>query len=120
MTGKWDVTECDGFMLTWCDDDRAGENLGETCFQRSDLASADAATRQRAAEYFAALDLKPQPEATRWGFQWPTVSAARSALRAVNTARRLARTQAATATPMPEWAMTALAAGWKPPRGWKP
>jgi len=48
------------------------------------------------------------------GLYWETKRAANSAL-------RLARTAIANLErPMPEWAKTAAAEGWKPPRGWRP
>lgn len=46
------------------------------------------------------------------GFYWETEAQARRALRIIKEALKQDR-------PMPEWAKTALAAGWKPPKGWK-
>jgi hypothetical protein len=46
------------------------------------------------------------------GFFWESKRAARSALRVINEALKHQK-------PMPEWAQKALAAGWKPPKGWR-
>lgn len=46
------------------------------------------------------------------GFFWESEKDARAAMRIVKEACKQER-------PMPEWATKALAAGWKPPKGWK-
>ena len=48
------------------------------------------------------------------GFHWPSAKAAAAVLRLIKAAWKN-RT-----TPLPDWAQKALAAGWKPPKGWKP
>ena len=50
------------------------------------------------------------------GYCWESRSAAQTALRSCNAAMK----QLASGKPWPEWAMKAKAAGWKPPKGWKP
>lgn len=47
------------------------------------------------------------------GFYWESDKAARFALRAAKLALKHKR-------PLPSWAKTAIANGWKPPKGWKP
>jgi hypothetical protein len=47
------------------------------------------------------------------GFYWETASAARKVLKQIKLASKVEAT-------MPEWALKALDAGWKPPKGWKP
>lgn len=47
-------------------------------------------------------------------FRWETVAGAKAALRLAKMAIKNRE------RPLPEWAKTALAAGWKAPRGWKP
>jgi hypothetical protein len=58
-----------------------------------------------------------QPESlseSEW--RWAELSAARKALRVAKEAVRLY----AANRPMPEWAIKAMAEGWKAPNGWKP
>lgn len=60
-------------------------------------------------------DLHPRDiMAIEW--EWDTFSAVQKALRAARAAIKLAVSN----RPMPPWAVTALANGWKAPRGWKP
>ena len=47
------------------------------------------------------------------GFYWERAVDARKVLRAIKTVFRVKR-------PLPDWAHKALAANWKPPKGWKP
>jgi hypothetical protein len=46
------------------------------------------------------------------GFFWESMREANAVLRQIKEALKQER-------PLPEWAKTALAAGWKPPKGWK-
>lgn len=48
-------------------------------------------------------------------FWWETLKGARAALKLAREALKQPRDR-----PMPEWAKTALEAGWKPPKGWRP
>lgn len=57
-----------------------------------------------------ALDLKVERDQT--GFYWNTKPEAVAVLRQIKVALEQDR-------PLPEWAKTALAQGWKPPNGWK-
>lgn len=50
------------------------------------------------------------------GFYWDSLSAAKRALSVAKAAAKAAIAN----IPYPEWAKTAIANGWKPPRGWKP
>mgnify|MGYP000884397941 CR=1 FL=1 len=50
------------------------------------------------------------------GFEWPTLSEATHALSLARAALRSHRSK----KPWPEWALTAVANGWKAPRGWTP
>jgi hypothetical protein len=50
------------------------------------------------------------------GFWWESQSAARAALTKVKAMAQVTLSE----VPWPEWAKTALANGWKPPKGWKP
>jgi hypothetical protein len=49
-------------------------------------------------------------------FEFESMSMAKAALRAINVALHYQREQ----RPLPEWAQKASAAGWLPPKGWKP
>lgn len=55
-----------------------------------------------------------QAEQDNRGFYWHTKAKATAALRQIKEALKHAD------KPLPEWAEKALAAGWKPPKGWKP
>jgi len=50
------------------------------------------------------------------GYVWETRADATKALRAANAALKVAQSN----VPLPEWAKSALAAGWKMPKGWQP
>ncbi len=51
------------------------------------------------------------------GFYWEERAAAQRALTLCNAALRATRS---TENPWPAWALEAVAAGWKAPKGWKP
>lgn len=51
-------------------------------------------------------------ERDRKGFFWDSAAAASAVLRQIREALKQDR-------PLPEWAKTALAEGWKAPKGWK-
>lgn len=53
-----------------------------------------------------------KPARDRYGYFWDTKKDAEAVLRLVREALKQDR-------PLPEWAKTALAHGWKPPKGWK-
>jgi len=50
---------------------------------------------------------------------WDTLTAAKKALRLAKATFK-AQMDARKNAPWPEWAVTAIANGWKAPRGWKP
>lgn len=50
------------------------------------------------------------------GFWWDSRAAVTAALRQIKAETKAALSEA----PWPEWAIKAKAAGWKPPKGWKP
>jgi hypothetical protein len=60
----------------------------------------------------AAAFLKPDGRDDHSGYFWESKSAALAALRTIKAALKQER-------PLPEWAKTALAHGWKAPKGWK-
>lgn len=58
--------------------------------------------------------------ARRDSWVFGSMARARDVLANANAARRAAAVTWASEKPMPEWAVKALAAGWKAPKGWKP
>ena len=54
-----------------------------------------------------------KPERDERGYYWDSERDARAVLRVVKAALKAER-------PLPEWAVTALAAGFKAPKGWQP
>lgn len=50
------------------------------------------------------------------GLYWETLSTVKKALAAAKASLKVRQS----AKPWPEWAKQALAAGWKPPKGWQP
>lgn len=69
----------------------------------------------------AILDMKdPNREAlavdSHKAFEWESEKRAHAAMRVARVAIKMLREK----TPWPEWAKTALANGWKAPKGWKP
>lgn len=102
--------ERDGYCLAWCDDDGPGLYLGE-----SDGHLDESAGEHRAAVEAASAIGNP----TRGEYRrlcWDSLTSARKALAAAKAAVRAFHDGA----PMPDWALKAIAEGWKPPRGWKP
>lgn len=62
----------------------------------------------------AAQELKLDRD--RLGYRFETATAADRNRRLINARRKQLRDK----RPWPDWANTALAAGWKPPKGWQP
>lgn len=106
-----------GWRIVWWfpEEGDIGGAVGEIKSTRADLKSKDKDCRESAAVYFAALEHKPQQD-QYCTFYWESKTKAQTALRAC----KLALKQLDEKTPWPAWAKTAYAAGWKPPRGWKP
>jgi hypothetical protein len=64
---------------------------------------------------------KPAIRRDSSGFLWDSMTAARRALTLVNAAIKADRAKrSGKMIGWPEWAVTAAAHGWKPPKGWKP
>lgn len=107
------VVECDRYLyrLAWFfpDEDDIGVYLGEEATP-TDLNE----TRAQDASYATARACGGSRDDR--GFYWESESAAKKAKTAVNAAIKAAEKD----TPLPDWAVKALAAGWKAPKGWKP
>jgi len=131
--GVFDVRE--GLIVAWCDEDGDGE--GAWVGQDKGTPVAKLRTKKDAAyvkrdlsdfEYFAIeIDAREWVEqnrdlvtATMAGYTFESVSVARRFLKEMQASLKAARAQYETGVPWPEWAKTAEAAGWKPPKGWKP
>jgi hypothetical protein len=83
-----------------------------------ELSTLDDASETRAAcDAIRSLPQALQPmniQNDEW--EWDSRTAATKALRTARAAMKLV----AENRPLPAWAATALANGWKPPKGWKP
>jgi hypothetical protein len=100
-----------GVQLQCVDEDDTGAILG----QSSKDGRGEAPIEREAYEYWRACQICRESSVPRqrgYGFFWPNASEARVTLRAIKLALLQER-------PLPEWAKVALAAGWKPPKGWK-
>lgn len=99
-----------GWALAWVDEDGEGSHVGEWA-PKAPLITRD--DYESAAVFYAA---KPFADYHRNGqdFVFSSSRTAREALRAAKLALKNVD------VPMPEWAKQAAAAGWRPPKGWKP
>jgi hypothetical protein len=105
------------FRLTWylADDDDIGGTLGDgDRYTLKDLERVEEGDRNHVAATLALQEMQSEGKAQRdgRGFYWESRTEATRALVVVN--------QAIKGQPWPDWAVKAKAAGWKPPRGWKP
>jgi hypothetical protein len=108
------VVECGRggvWRIQWMFEDAEGGYLG----QSSDDGDGEPPEDKDSWQHWAASKAaKSAPGAERDSISafWETESQARVALRLAKEALKQVR-------PLPDWAKTALAAGWKPPKGWK-
>lgn len=100
------------YRISWwlADESEYGADLGETL----NAGQGEPPPSRDAFECWVAnrtvLDLKAARDES--GFYWNTKPEALAVLRQIRVALDQDR-------PLPEWAKTALAQGWKPPKGWK-
>lgn len=106
----------DGYRVAWWfpEDEDFGIALGDRPYTPKDLPAPSSARWDHIAASLAVADVGT-PERDDEGLLWPTEAAARRALKVAQAAMARRGEQ-----PWPEWAMTAHAAGWTPPKGWKP
>mgnify|MGYP003494096662 FL=1 len=100
------------FRITWylADEGEMGATLGDG----GDIGQGEAPTERADYEHWLACKTCHESGAARDGngFHRESEKNARVVLRQIREALKQDR-------PLPEWAKTALAAGWKPPKGWK-
>jgi hypothetical protein len=104
------------YRLSWYlpEEDDIGGSVGDASYTEVDLKALDASDVDCAIAYLALAKLAGIQRDVN-GFFWETHAAAQTALRVVKTA-----ITAGADRPLPDWARSALAAGWKAPKGWKP
>lgn len=115
-----------GFQITWlCEETDLGATLGDTTYTAADLdreGDCDHAAASLACDEVAlplvARELAEHEKFTGWIFY--NQSDARKALKAANAALKALRARQKQKEPWPLWALTAKAAGWVAPKGWKP
>lgn len=99
----------EGYVVAWEDEGYAGGWLG--------LSGVDDDEHVRVSK--AAADACPPDRRTPEGFVWDELASATKALRAARAEQRAIRDEANN-RPWPDWAKTAVANGFKPPRKWHP
>lgn len=108
------------FRLTWwlADDQEMGGSVGDQVYLQANLdRPMDRADRDCAIAYLTAKATAGVTVKTLGSeLWWRNRKDATNALRAINAALKADRS----ATPWPEWAVKATAAGWKAPKGWTP
>ncbi len=115
MADKLVVVEEDyRWLIQWELDD--GEDLGGyLCQSKDDGEGSPPADRGEWEHWAASKAVRSAPAVNLKGSAgawWESEKEARAALRIANEAIKQERA-------LPEWAHTALAQGWKPPRGWR-
>jgi len=100
------------FYLCWEDEDGVGATLGDDPEDGTGPAPSDLDEY----EHWLACNVAPTTGGCingPRGYAWETLHEAKQACRAINIRLKLPRG-------LPTWAQTAINAGWKPPKGWKP
>ena len=108
-----------GYVIRWIIDGDDGGDIGEGQ-QPDEIPTAnEMGERDSWIAHQAAKPFAESGKAKYEGFTFESASKATAAVRAIRAAFRadLAAQQGA---PWPQWAITAKAAGWTAPRGWKP
>jgi hypothetical protein len=131
MSDKLVVDEIGGeWRIAWFleEDGDYGSVLGEHTYKQADLdAAKDTEDREDIAATLAVQALKPERSGPNshagysGAFYWESQAAAKKALAVANAAIKADKLRAEkNHVGWPEWALTALANGWKAPKGWKP
>jgi hypothetical protein len=124
MADKLVVVEYrDSFRIQWelDDGDDLGAFLGQSTKCPPDKAPENKDDREFWAHERAGFQVIYSPDSEgcghdHTGFWWETETKAKFALAKVNAMAKAALSE----IPWPDWAVKATAAGWKPPKGWKP
>jgi hypothetical protein len=103
------------WRIAWVFEDDVGGLLGQSREDGLGPAPSGIDDWEQWAACKAILDAYPDVERDRESFIWSTESSAKKALRIAKASLKGGQEK-----PMPEWALKALANGWKPPKGWKP
>jgi hypothetical protein len=103
------------WRIVWEFEDDTGGMLGQDKEDGKGEPPKDPDSWEHWAASKAILDAFPGVERDQNGFFWPTERAAKKALQAVKAVLKANVPE----RPMPDWALKALANGWKPPKGWK-
>lgn len=110
----------DGYYLAWEFPEDIGAEIGELYTMGGYQLPPEPSGEKSFEDYITWLvektALECNPDWIDRRFNWETKT---GGLRALRTIRAAIKTATA-GKPWPEWALQALAAGWKPPRGWKP
>lgn len=127
---RWDIEEhFDGYLIGWyfADDEEFGLHLGEDSATDDVLRARLEREQDLDEREVLVAELvgreKAEERNSMGQLQWLSKGKAKEALREIRhhikvdaeqfKARQLAK-------PWPEWALTAVENGWKPPKGWKP
>lgn len=101
--------------LSWWFEDDIGGHLGDCDpVDEAALVNLTGEERSDAVMYLTALRTNGV-ERDSLGFYWPSQTSAQNALRTIKLA-----VKSDAGGPMPDWAVKAIGAGFKPPKGWKP
>jgi hypothetical protein len=106
-----------GYYICWYfpDEGDQGGTLGESTYTAAQLAKAEPADWEHIKATITAGQTAGVERAGHDGYRWESRTDAFAALRAIKAAIKDKSNK-----PWPEWAVQAKAAGWKPPKGWKP
>lgn len=123
------------YHVSWLDEEAGDEGAWIGQDANTSLASLQAklATAKQKRDYDDYEYLAVEIAAQKWveaspdgvsrhghGFEFETVTKAKQFLAAMRAEMKAAKAEFTTGVPWPEWAKQAKAAGWKPPKGWKP
>ena len=116
------------FYLVWHVDGEVGAYVGEAGLgplaRAAKLEEAQKEENQEEVEYWAvevAVAATPGVQGDEYGFFWEFMAGATDALRHARAVLKMERLRFKNKeNPWPPWALEAKAAGWKPPKNWKP
>lgn len=103
-----------GYALIWFVDDEEGLRIGEDWNTLKKIPHTSMDKDQEEDWICAHTAFVFSPDYVEPFFLWDSKSQAALALRAIKIALKAHRD----AKPLPAWAQTALAQGWRPPKGW--